>query len=752
LLLDGCNAKDVQTWEGLVSRAPVPDVYYRPGYVSAYSFANDSEPVAMVIHSGSTTALIPMLIRNFDVGGQSLRDAITPYGYGGLLRLTGPAHPGARVARQIFSELRDWARSFGLVACTLRLHPLFDQEDCWGIQEITNDWTRSFPRGQTTAIELGRWDAARRRLTGMYKGRRYDLKKARLSLQVRISTGPSVGEDLSVFRDLYLKAMYRVRANPFFLFPDEYFETLVRGLGNKFAVVTALHHDHPVASSIFLVDRDFMHYHLACSNDEGRARGASTLLLITASEWGHQRGCTLLHLGGGLQPGDGLWSFKRSFGGPVFQYSYMTIASDIEKYKFLSRQPKTSWPYSGWQQDPSIWRTPNVSDQYSALRPQANGGNRLPLTRISNLAGLGCSIPPQPMESAALPLVSREASIRETMAVIDQYSKGIALIVDESQRLIATVTDGDIRRAILANKDLNEPAVGLKRTHPDGSIAQPFTATMRTSEPEMLSLMQTYSIRQLPLLDDGGRVCALVVIEDLLKEIDLPVTGVIMAGGYGKRLMPLTETVPKPMLPVNGRPLLEHTLDKLRQAGIRSVNVATHYMGERIVEHFNDGSEFGVHLNYFQEKEPLGTAGALAKMDSGTEPLLVINGDILTGVDVRAMLHFHREHNSNLTVAVRQYDIEVPFGVVETDGSAKVAGIKEKPVLRHFINAGIYLIDPAMCRLVPKNHYFDMPDLIRAVIDSGSTVISFPVREYWLDIGQIEQYQKAVADVAKGIV
>lgn len=352
------------------------------------------------------------------------------------------------------------------------------------------------------------------------------------------------------------------------------------------------------------------------------------------------------------------------------------------------------------------------------------------------------------MHLSNLPTVAARASIRETMSVIDQHGKGIGLAVDERRHLLATITDGDIRRAILAGVDLDEPVMGLKSER----AVEPITASLGTSESEILALMQQHLVRQVPLLDEEGRVCDLAMMDDLIKEVDLPVTGVIMAGGYGKRLLPMTETLPKPMLPVNGRPLLEHMLDKLSRSGIRSVNVTTHYLSERIVEHFHDGSQFGVRLNYFQENEPLGTAGALAKMSGTHEPLLVLNGDILTDVNVRSMLHFHREHRANLTVGVRQYDIEVPFGVVETDGNAKVTAITEKPVLRHFINAGIYLVDPAMCRLVPNNRHFDMPDLIRAVIDSGGIVISFPIREYWLDIGQVEQYQKAAADVAEGIV
>jgi dTDP-glucose pyrophosphorylase/CBS domain-containing protein len=355
--------------------------------------------------------------------------------------------------------------------------------------------------------------------------------------------------------------------------------------------------------------------------------------------------------------------------------------------------------------------------------------------------------PERPTTQSDLPIVKEQASIRSTMEVIDRFAKGIAIVVDGEGRLVATVTDGDIRRAILAGANLDHPVSRLQKT----AQAGPVVARIETSEGELLTLMEQNSVRQVPLLDESSRVRGLAVLHEILRQHELPVTGVIMAGGYGKRLMPLTESVPKPMLPVNGRPLLEHTLAKLRQSGIRNVNVATHHLSQNIVDHFKDGSEFGVQLRYFEETEPLGTAGGLASMASGTDPLLVINGDVLTSVDVRAMLDFHRDHHASLTVGVRQYDIEVPFGVVETDG-VQVTGIQEKPVLRHFINAGIYLLDRDVCRLVPDGQRFDMPDLIAAVIESGGTVISFPVREYWIDIGRIEQYNKAGLDVAAGIV
>jgi dTDP-glucose pyrophosphorylase len=351
------------------------------------------------------------------------------------------------------------------------------------------------------------------------------------------------------------------------------------------------------------------------------------------------------------------------------------------------------------------------------------------------------------MNDSEMPLVTERYSIRDTMEVIDRFAKGIAVVVDEAGHILATVTDGDIRRAILGGVDLEHPVSRLRKPVEEN----PVVACVGTSENELLDLMRRHGVRQVPLLDGESRVAGLAVQHEILRQNDLPVTGVIMAGGYGKRLLPLTENVPKPMLPINGRPLLEHTLAKLRQSGIRSVNLATHHLSENIVEHFKDGADFGLDLQYFQETEPLGTAGGLGKMTAGTDPLLVINGDVLTNLDVRAMLDFHREHNALLTVGVRQYDIEVPFGVVETHG-VQVVGIQEKPILRHFINAGIYMADRSVCRLVPDGRRFDMTDLIAAVIASGGCVISFPVREYWIDIGRVDQYQKAELDLAAGIV
>lgn len=341
------------------------------------------------------------------------------------------------------------------------------------------------------------------------------------------------------------------------------------------------------------------------------------------------------------------------------------------------------------------------------------------------------------------------ASIREAMESIDRSGKGIVLVLSDDNRLMATVTDGDIRRAILAGLDVNLEITELLNSRAKQFQSSPVTAQVGTPDAELLHLMTEHGLRQIPLIDSEGRVANVVLLNDLVKEYELPLRAVVMAGGFGTRLRPLTEDLPKPMLPVGSRPLLELIVEQLREAGIREVNVTTHYKGEIIADHFKDGQDFGVDIRYVKEDQPLGTAGALSLLEESDEPLLVINGDILTRVDFRSMLHFHREHNADLTVAVRQYEFNVPYGVVLTDGTA-VTGISEKPTMKQFINAGIYLLSPAVRRLIPNGQPYDIPDLIQHLLKNGRSIVCFPIREYWLDIGKADHYDQAKSDVATG--
>jgi NDP-sugar pyrophosphorylase family protein len=224
-----------------------------------------------------------------------------------------------------------------------------------------------------------------------------------------------------------------------------------------------------------------------------------------------------------------------------------------------------------------------------------------------------------------------------------------------------------------------------------------------------------------------------------------------MAGGYGKRLLPLTEQLPKPMLPVGDKPLLERTIQQLRRSGIRDISLTTHYLPESINQYFGDGSAFGVRLNYLKEDYPLGTAGGLKLMKGTGNPFIVINGDIITGVPFQEMLNFHRKHHASLTVGVRKYGVEVPFGVVDLE-EVRVSHIREKPSFNFFINAGIYLLEPEVCDLIPLGQRFDMTQLIERLIDAGKVVVSFPIMEYWLDVGRHEDYAKAQEDVRNGVL
>lgn len=345
-------------------------------------------------------------------------------------------------------------------------------------------------------------------------------------------------------------------------------------------------------------------------------------------------------------------------------------------------------------------------------------------------------------------LTPPDISIREAIEVLDRGSAGIVLLVDEERRLVGTVTDGDVRRALLDGVSLDAPVSALLKYRPE-DYQQPTTAPAQTERPVLLDMMQSRGIRQIPLLDEAGRVVDLVLLSDLVEPPEPPILAVVMAGGYGTRLQPLTDTLPKPMLPVGDRPLMELIIQQLCAAGIRRINVTTHYKPEAILKYFGDGRRFGVKIKYINETEPMGTAGALSLLGKPRETLLVINGDILTRLNFQTMFDFHREHQADMTVAVRKYTLHVPYGLVEIDGVA-ISGLVEKPSFAFFVNAGIYLLEPAVLSYIPANSRLDMPDLIKTILAGGKRLVSFPIREYWMDIGQHVDYKQALEDAENG--
>ena len=337
-------------------------------------------------------------------------------------------------------------------------------------------------------------------------------------------------------------------------------------------------------------------------------------------------------------------------------------------------------------------------------------------------------------------------SLLDVVAKMDRNRFGIALVVDHERRLLGTVTDGDVRRAFLAGIQFEESVETLLARKAGTPFARPISAPASTDQAELRALLKEHSIRHLPLVDERQRVVGLVTSDDFLTNQPLPVRAVVMAGGAGKRLFPLTQDTPKPLLPVGDQPLLEIIIKQLREAGIRQVKLSLHHQPEKISAHFAKGDDLGVELSYVTEDHPLGTIGSLGLLEPAKETTLVMNGDILTQVDFRAMLAYHREHQADLTVAVRAQNVKVPYGIVECDGSS-VRGIREKPVLNFFINAGIYLLEPVVYRYIPPGQRLDMTELIERLLVEGHEVISFPIREYWVDIGEREGYAQALADI-----
>lgn len=345
--------------------------------------------------------------------------------------------------------------------------------------------------------------------------------------------------------------------------------------------------------------------------------------------------------------------------------------------------------------------------------------------------------------------VGVDSSIETTIKVIQSGGMGIAIVVDDQQHLIATITDGDIRRAILNKIPLNSKVKTLFNYRPKDYL-RPTAVNSDTPHEEILKIMKEKVLRHIPVIDSKEKVVEIVWISELIEEdIFSSISAVVMAGGIGQRLHPLTKDIPKPMLPLEKRPLIERTIERLRKSGITKVNIATHYKSEIITKHFGNGDTFGVDISYINEDQPLGTAGALGLMERPHSSVLVVNGDVLTQLDYRAILEFHHLHKAVMTIGVRKCDFEVPYGVIEID-DIFVKDIIEKPVQSFIINAGIYLLEPIACDYIPKNSHFDMTDLVNRLVETNHRVICFPIQEYWLDIGCPMQYQQAKEDVKNG--
>lgn len=333
-------------------------------------------------------------------------------------------------------------------------------------------------------------------------------------------------------------------------------------------------------------------------------------------------------------------------------------------------------------------------------------------------------------------LLSPDATIRRALEIIDSGSAKIALVADQDQKLLGTLTDGDLRRAILAGRSLDDSIASIY-------FRTPTTCGINDSKEKILQLAVANKLYQIPVVDGNGRVVGIAEVDDLLKPERRTNKVVLMAGGLGTRLSPLTDTTPKPMLHVGNKPILETIIENFAKYGYSEIILSVNYKSQMIQDYFGNGAAHGVNIEYVHEAKRMGTAGALTFIrDSLTEPFFVMNGDLLTNINFEHMHDYHISHDAAATMAVREYEFQVPYGVVNVFQGG-IVSIEEKPTHKFFVSAGIYMLSPKALELVPDDEFFDMPTLFEKLISKGSNAVSFPVREYWLDIGRMSDYERA---------
>ncbi len=337
-------------------------------------------------------------------------------------------------------------------------------------------------------------------------------------------------------------------------------------------------------------------------------------------------------------------------------------------------------------------------------------------------------------------LVAVDANIRDAMAAIDKASIQMCLILNDDQTLIGAVTDGDIRRAILRGASLDTPAVQIVSK-------APYTEPATTSRETLERHMRTRKIRQIPLLDEANRVVDVAYIDNLYSISECrPNEVILMAGGMGKRLRPLTEDLPKPMLKVGEKPILETIISRFVDQGFQSFKISLNYHAAMIRDYFGDGKKFGAEIEYLEETTAFGTAGAISLLkELPTSPVIVMNGDVMTQVDFLSLLAYHEEHDAVATMALREFGMQVPFGVVDVENH-RVTGIHEKPNKQFLVNAGIYVLSPEVVALVPADRPSDMTDLFQTLIETDQNVAAFPIHEYWMDVGRKNDLEQATED------
>ncbi|WP_419869054.1 nucleotidyltransferase family protein [Chryseobacterium sp. CT-SW4] len=344
------------------------------------------------------------------------------------------------------------------------------------------------------------------------------------------------------------------------------------------------------------------------------------------------------------------------------------------------------------------------------------------------------------MDNISKHIIRQNQSVREALISLDKLaSDAILFVADEELKLIGSLTDGDLRRGFIKGLGFEDSIVEFIQPHPKFIYENEYN-------PNEIESLKKNNFKIIPILDKTGRI--IDILNFRTRTTIIPADAVLMAGGEGKRLRPLTENTPKPLLKVGDKPIIEYNIDRLINVGIKNIHLSINYLGDQLVEYFKDGEEKNINISYIRENTPLGTIGSILLADEfENEDIIVMNSDLLTNIDFGDFFKTYKESGADMAVAATSYHVDVPYAVLETDDNQKVRSLKEKPRYTYFSNAGIYIISKKLLNLIPQNKAFDTTDLMDKVIELDNKIITYPINGYWLDIGKHEDFKKAQIDI-----
>lgn len=344
------------------------------------------------------------------------------------------------------------------------------------------------------------------------------------------------------------------------------------------------------------------------------------------------------------------------------------------------------------------------------------------------------------MSTLANHIINKEEQVRSALAKLDKLgSDAILFVTDEHKKLIGSLTDGDLRRGFINNLSFDDSIIKFIQQNPVSITRNNYTLVQ-------LEEYKRKNFKIIPILDEEGTI--IDILNFRIQETIIPADAVLMAGGEGKRLRPLTESTPKPLLKVGEKPIIEHNIDRLLKVGVKNINISINYLGDQIVDYFGDGANRNANIEYVREDIPLGTIGSILLVDNFIhDDIIVMNSDLLTNIDFGDFFKAFKQSDADMAVAATSYHVDIPYAVLEVDDLNQVSSLKEKPRYTYYSNAGIYIIKKDLLSMIPDGKFYDITDLMDAIIGSDKKLITYPITGYWLDIGKHEDFKKAQKDI-----